>query len=65
MIKKLTVNGITETISNAELHVEEKNEKELKIDKISTVIGSNKIVDSPEGAKASILSFVVAFIRTC
>jgi hypothetical protein len=41
MIKKLTVNGITETISNAELHVEEENEKEGVLVFNGEVFGEN------------------------
>lgn len=41
MIKKLTVNGITKTISNAELHVEEKNEKEGVLVFNGEVFGEN------------------------
>lgn len=41
MIKKLTVNGITETISNVELHVEEENEKEGVLVFNGEVFGEN------------------------
>ena len=41
MIKNITVNGVTKTISNAELHVEEENEKEGVLVFNGEVFGEN------------------------
>lgn len=41
MIKNITVNGVTKTISNAELHVEEENEREGVLVFNGEVFGEN------------------------